>query len=32
VTNEHIKDGDIINGETVIEAHEFLGLWGAVLG
>lgn len=32
VTNEHIKEGDIINGETVIEAHEFLGLWGAVLG
>jgi hypothetical protein len=31
VTNEHIFEGDLINGETVIEAHEFLGLWGAVL-
>lgn len=32
VTNEPVSEGDIINGETVIEAHEFLGLWGAVLG
>lgn len=32
VTNEHVLEGDIINGETVIEAHEFQGLWGAVLG
>jgi hypothetical protein len=32
ITNENIQEGDIINGETVIEAHEFLGLWGAVLG
>jgi len=32
ITNEPIQSGDIINGETVIEAHEFLGLWGAVLG
>ena len=32
VTNEHLEEGDIVNGETVIEAHEFQGLWGAVLG
>lgn len=32
VTNEHIFEGDVINGDTVIEAHEFQGLWGAVLG
>lgn len=32
VTNEHILEGDVINGDTVIEAHEFQGLWGAVLG
>lgn len=32
ITNEHIQEGDIINGDTVVEAHEFLGLWGAVLG
>ena len=32
ITNEPIQHGDLINGETVIEVHEFLGLWGAVLG
>lgn len=32
ITNEPIFRGDIINGETVIEVHEFQGLWGAVLG
>lgn len=32
VTNEPIQAGDVINGDTVIEAHEFQGLWGAVLG
>lgn len=32
ITNEPIMEGDVINGLTVIEAHEFLGLWGAVLG
>lgn len=32
VTNEPIVAGDIIDGETVIEAHAFRGLWGAVLG
>lgn len=32
ITNEPIQAGDVINGQTVIEAHEFLGLWGAVLG
>lgn len=32
ITNEPLFRGDVINGDTVIEAHEFQGLWGAVLG
>lgn len=32
ITNEPVKAGDIVDGETVIEVHEFLGLYGAVLG
>lgn len=32
ITNEHLFRGDVVNGETVIEVHEFQGLWGAVLG
>lgn len=32
ITNSYIKAGDTINGQKIIEAHEFLGLWGAVLG
>lgn len=32
VTNEPLLEGDVINGQVVIECHEFLGLWGAVLG
>lgn len=32
ITNEPLSGGDIVDGETVIEAHEFQGLWGAVLG
>lgn len=31
VTNYPIKEGDIINGETVIEVHPALGVYGAVL-
>lgn len=32
VTNTPLTPGDVVNGDTVIEAHKFLGLWGAVLG
>lgn len=32
ITNEPIVEGNLINGETVIEVHQFLGLYGAVLG
>lgn len=32
ITNEPLRAGDFVDGETVIETHEFLGLWGAVLG
>lgn len=33
ITNEPLQRGDIINNDMkVIEAHEFQGLWGAVLG
>lgn len=32
ITNTALTRGDLVNGEKVIEAHEFLGLWGAVLG
>ncbi|MAD95716.1 MAG: hypothetical protein CMB99_00065 [Flavobacteriaceae bacterium] len=31
ITNEPLFRNDVINGETVIEVHEFQGLWGAVL-
>lgn len=31
ITNEYITDGNVINGQTVIEAHEFQGLWGGIL-
>lgn len=32
VTNYAIQEGDIINGEAVIEVHPALGVYGAVLG
>lgn len=32
ITNEPLQPPDVVNGQTVIEAHEFQGLWGAVLG
>lgn len=32
ITNYEILEGDVINGDKVIEAHKFLGLYGAVLG
>ena len=32
ITNYPVKNGDIIDGETVIEVHDALGLFGAILG
>lgn len=32
VTNYPIQNGDLINGEAVIEVHPALGVYGAVLG
>lgn len=31
ITNEPLVEGDIVKGETVIEVHQFQGLYGAVL-
>lgn len=32
ITNEQIAAGDLVDGDTVIEVHQFQGLWGGVLG